>query len=145
MRKPVVLFLLCAFIFVLASCSVPYEFMQDVSDLDQIQIEIVNLESDMGDWGGSVYSEENVRVVKVIENDDKDGFLSKFKQIKCYQPNFGGRIDFISGRAVRIVYSNGDVELITHHGTATVNDGEIWVHTTKFDSEAFAALLDEFS
>ena len=43
------------------------------------------------------------------------------------------------------MYANGDVELITDYGTATVVNGEIWNHTTTFDSDAFSKLIDKYS
>ncbi len=129
----------------LVSCTVPYSFMHGEPDIDTIQIEIVNLETEMGYHEGSPYSEENVSVIKVIENDKKEEFLSDFKKIKSYQPNFGSRIDSISGEAIRITYANGDIELITHYGTATVKNGKIRNQTTTFDSDAFSELIDKYS
>ena len=138
----VVLFLLSV---LLVSCTVPYSFMQGEPDIDTIQIEIVNLETDMGYWSGSPYNEENVSVIKVIENDKNEEFLSDFKKIKSYQPIFGSRIDCITGEAIRITYANGDIELITDYGTATVKNGEIHNQTTTFDSDAFSELIDKYS
>lgn len=135
----------CILAVVLVSCSVPYTFSQDMSDLDQIQIEIVNIETEMGHYGGSEYSEEHISVVKVIENDKKEDFLSDFKKIKSYQPNFGSRINYIIGEAIRIIYPNGNIELITDYGTATVKNGVIRNYTTTFDSDEFDALLEEYS
>ena len=99
----------------------------------------------MGYHIGFPYNEENILVIKVIENDKKEDFLSKFQKIKSYQPNFGSRIDCISDEAIRIIYTNGDIELITDYGTATVENGEINTQTTTFDSDAFAELIDKYS
>lgn len=99
----------------------------------------------MGYHIGFPYNEENISVIKVIENDKKEDFLSDFQKIKSYQPNFGSRIDCISGEAIRIIYANGDIELITGYGTATVENGEINTQTTTFDSDAFAELIDKYS
>lgn len=137
--------LFCIFSVVLVSCSVPYEFSKDMSDLDQIQIEIVNLESEMGYHAGSSYNEENISVIKIIENEKKEDFLLDFKKIKSYQPNIGSRIDSITGEAIRITYPNGDIELITQYGTATVKNGEVHTQTTTFDSDDFSELLDKYS
>ena len=145
MKKGILIAIFCLLSVLLVSCTVPYSFMHGELDIDTIQIEIVNIETEMGYHAGSDYNEENISVIKVIENDKKEDFLSDFKRIKSYQPNFGSRIDCISGEAIRIIYSNGDVELITHYGTATVTNGEIWNQTTTFDSDAFAELIDKYS
>ena len=145
MKKCVFIAALCFLSVLLVSCNVPYSFMHGEPDIDTIQIEIVNLETEMGYHEGSSYSEENVSVIKNIENDKKEDFLSDFKKIKSYQPNFGSRIDSISGVAIRILYPNGDIELITDYGTATVENGEIQNQTTTFDSDAFSELIDRYS
>ena len=145
MKKCVFIAALCFLSVLLVSCNVPYSFMHGEPDIDTIQIEIVNLETEMGYHEGSSYSEENVSVIKNIENDKKEDFLSDFKKIKSYQPIFGSRIDSISGVAIRIIYANGDVELITDYGTATVENGKIWNHTTTFDSDAFSELIEKYS
>lgn len=145
MRRSIFITILCLLSALLVSCTVPYSFMHGEPDIDTIQIEIVNLETEMGDHVGSLYNEENVSVINVIENDKKEEFLSDFKKIKSYQPNFGGRIDCISGEAIRITYANGDIELITDYGTATVISGEIHTQTTTFDSDAFSELIEKYS
>ena len=119
--------------------------MHGVPDIDTIQIDIVNLETEMGYHAGSSYNEENISVIKVIGTDKNEAFLSDFKKIKSYQPIFGSRIDCISGVAIRITYANGDIELITDYGTATVENGEIHTQTTTFDSDAFSELIDKYS
>ena len=145
MKKYFLIVVLCLLSFSLVSCTASYSFMHGEPDIDTIKIEIVNIEIEMGYHAGSDYSEENVSVIKVIENDKMKDFLSDFKKIKCYQPNSGGRIDSILGKAIRITYANGDIELITDYGTATVKNGEILTQTTTFDSEAFEALLKKYS
>ena len=140
-------FVICIFALLVsfASCSVKYHFSQDLSELDQIQIDIVKLETDMGYHAGSNYNEDNISVIKTIDNDKKAAFISDFKKIKCYEPNFGSRIDSIIGKAIRITYKNGDIELITSYGVAIVKGGQIRTETTTFDSDAFDKLLEEYS
>ncbi len=145
MKKGILIAVLCVLSALLVSCTVPYSFMHGVPDIDTIQIEIVNLKTEMGYHAGSPYSEENVSVIKVIENDKIEDFLSDFKKIKSYQPIFSGRIDSISGEAIRITYANGDIELITSYGAATVKNGEINNQNTTFDSDDFNALLEKYS
>lgn len=145
MKKSIFFATICLLLVLLVSCTVPYSFMHGEPDIDTIRIEIVNLETSMGGFEGSAYNEEYITVIKVIEHDKIDEFLSDFKKIKSYQPNFGSRIDSISGEAICITYQNGDIELITHHGTATVKNGEIQNQTTTFDSEDFSALIDKYS
>ncbi len=129
----------------LTSCAVEYKFAQETNDPEAFDLEIVNLECEMGYGKGYECSEENITVISKINNEEKEAFLSEFKQIKSYQPNFGSRIDSIDGKAIRIIYPNGQIELITSWGTAVVTDGDIWVHTTTFEDEAFDALLEKYS
>ena len=145
MKKSVFTAAICLWSILLVSCAVPYSFMHGVPDVDTIKIETVNLETEMGYHAGSPYNEENISVIKVIETDKNEEFLSDFKRIKSYQPNFGSRIDCISGVAIRITYANGDIELITDYGTATVKNGVIRNETTTFDSDAFSELIDKYS
>ena len=145
MKKGVFFAIFWLLLLTLVSCSAPYSFMHGVPDIDTIKIEIVNLEIDMGYHNGADYSEEYVTVIKAIESDKIEDFLSDFKKIKCYQPIIGSRIDSISGKTIRITYANGDIELITHYGTATVKNGEIHNSTTTFDSEDFSKLIDKYS
>ena len=119
--------------------------MHGEPDIDTIKIEIVNLQTNMGYHEGVDYSEEYITVIKTIESDKNEEFLSDFKKIKCYQPIVGSRIDSISGKAIRITYANGDIELITDYGTATVRNGEIHNSTTTFDSDQFSKLIDKYS
>ncbi len=137
-----VLFLLTV---ILVSCTFPYSFMHGELDVDTIRIEIVNLETDIGNHTEYSYYAENISVVKIIDSDKNEEFLSDFEEIKSYQPIFGSRIDSISGVAVRIIYENGDIELITDNGTATVRNGEIRTLTTTFDSDAFSELIVKYS
>ena len=145
MKKSILIALIFLLSFLLVSCAVPYSFMHGEPDIDSIQIEIVNLETEMGYHEGSPYNEEDVSVIKVIESDRNKEFLSDFKKVKSYQPNFGSRIDSILGVAIRITYANGDVELITQYGTATVTNGKIRNHTTTFASDGFSELIDKYS
>ena len=145
MKKGILFVVLCLLAVLLVSCAVPYSFMHGEPDIDTIRIEIVNLETEMGYHSGVPYDEENISVIKVIETDKNEEFLSDFKKIKSYQPNFGSRIECISGVAIRITYADGDVELITDYGTATVENGEIWNHTTTFDPDAFSELINKYS
>ncbi|MBQ9848203.1 MAG: hypothetical protein IJO64_03995 [Clostridia bacterium] len=134
-----------ALVVLLTSCAVEYKFAQETSDPEAFDLEIVNLEREMGDGKGYEYSEENITVISKITNEEKEAFIAEFKQIKSYQPNFGGRIDVISGKAIRIIYPDGQIELITSWGTAVVTDGDMWVHTTTFEEEPFDALLEKYS
>jgi len=145
MKKSIFIAVLCLLSVLLVSCTVPYSFMHGEPDIDTIKIEIVNLETEMGYHAGSPYNEENISVIKVIETDKNEEFLSDFKKIKSYQPIFGSRIDSVSGEAIRITYANGDIELITDYGTATVEDGEISIQTTTFDADSFSELIDKYS
>ena len=144
MKKCILLTVVCLLSVLLVSCAAPYPFMHGEPDIDSIKIDIVNIETEMG-YLYRPYNEEDISVIKRIENDKIEEFLSDFKKIGCHQPILGGRIDSISGEAIRITYENGDIELITNYGTATVKNGEISNKTITFDSEDFSELIDKYS
>ena len=145
MKKSVFVATLFLLSIILISCTTTYSFMHGEPDIDTIQIEIINIETEMGYHSGSAYNEEYISVIKVIEADKNEQFLSDFNKIKSYQPIVGSRIDSISGEAIRITYENGDIELITHYGTATVQNEEIHTHAVTFDSNDFSELISKYS
>jgi hypothetical protein len=53
--------------------------MHGEPDIDTIQIEIINLETEMGYNEGSPYNEETISVIKIIETDKNKEFLSDLK------------------------------------------------------------------
>ena len=144
MKRYFLMFIPLVIIICLLFRPVSYAFLQDMSDLNQVQIEIVHIETDLGFHRGAAYADEYISVIQIIENDEKTDFISDFNNVRSYQPIIGGRIDAISGDAIRIIYLNGEIELITRYGTATVINGKIRVFTTTFDSDGFNALLEKY-
>ncbi len=84
-------------------------------------------------------------LLNLLITEKKEDFISDFRKIDCYGPNFGSRIDCVVGEAIQIIYPNGDIELITSYGPSIVKDGQIRTKTTTFDSDAFGELLKKYS
>ena len=73
-----------------------------------------------------------------------DIVFSDFANVKCYRP-FGQPIGSVSGDAIRITYPDGNVEIITDYGVATVTNGEVFINTITFDSDGFAELIKKYT
>ena len=63
----------------------PYRFSDDVSNLEEISIEIVELDFIGSEHAGydAPYSDDKVTVIGVIEEQEKEAFLSEFKKV-CF-------------------------------------------------------------
>ena len=146
MKKIIFTISLCFLILALVSCSVPYRFSQDVSDPQEVSIEIVELDYVGDEYSGyyEPYSEDKALVLMTVSDGEKADFLSDFKKVKSYEPFIGEKIFDISGIAIRITYSNGDVDLITDFGVGKLSDGEFQVSTTTFDDDQFNALIEKY-
>ena len=142
MKKIILAISLCFLILTLVSCSVPYKFSQDISSLEEISIEIVELDEVIGN-GKADYSEDKISVIRIVEDNEKEAFISEFKNIKSYEP-LGEPITFISGTAIRITYPNGNMELITDFGVGKLSEGEWWISTISFEDKGFEALINKY-
>ncbi len=145
MKKIILAISLCFLILALVSCSVPYRFSDDVSNLEEISIEIVELDYVGDEYSGyyEPYSEDKALVLMTVSDGEKADFLSDFKKVKSYEA-LGQPITFISGTAIRITYPNGNMELITDFGVGKLSDGEFRVSTTTFDDDQFNALIEKY-
>lgn len=146
MKKIIFTISLCFLILALVSCSVPYRFSQDVSDPQEVSIEIVELDFIGAEHAGydAPYSDDKVTVIRVIEEQEKEAFLSEFKKVKSYKPVVGEPIFHLQGTAIRITYSNGDFDLITDFGVGRMWGDELRIETTTFDSDEFNALINKY-
>ncbi len=147
----VVLFCITALISLIHSIFNPsYELAQEITDLENTQIEIVYSETSIGTGSLGWYDYElvgdvEISVIRVIENNEKEAFLSDFNKLRSYHP-FGTPIGAVSGdKMIRITYPDGEIELISDWGTANIKDGQIRVQSRSFNEKRFATLIDQYS
>ena len=128
----------------------PYEFAQEITDLENTQIEIIYLETGIGTnslgWVDyELVGDVEISVIRVLESNQKEAFVSDFKKVKSYYP-FGDPITQIAGgEIIRITYPDGEVELISDFGTANIKNGQIRVQNRSFKEKHFNALIDRYS
>lgn len=128
----------------------PYEFAQEITDLDNTKIEIVYSKTSIGTsslgWVDyELVGDVEISVIRVLENNEKEAFVSDFKKVKSYYP-FGDPVTHIEGgEIIRITYPDGEVELISGFGTASIKNGQFRVQNRSFKEKHFNALIDKYS
>ena len=99
-------------LFSLSSCSIDvgYEYMQDPQNITEIYIASLQFDEDY-----AIYITDEKKI------EDIDAFLKDFDDLACYE-YYGGPRGFekenTNDRIIKLVYSNGDYELIGWHGMA---------------------------
>lgn len=128
----------------------PYELAQEITDFENTKIEIVYSETSIGtgslgwvDYGQ--VGDVDISVIRVLENNEKEAFISDFKKVKTYYP-FGDPVTHIAGgEIIRITYPDGEIELISNFGTANIKNGQIRIQNRSFKDKHFDNLIDKYS
>lgn len=118
----------------------PHEFYKEITDIDSITIELVELEEGLfyGDERGS----EKIKPVKKIE--DKTGFMKEFLTLKGTSPFSDPKHYLGRGKAICITYPDGDIELIGERASALVSD-KVRTHDFNFLDDSFEAFWDKWA
>ena len=80
----------------------------------------------------------------IREITDKESFIQELQSLTSYQP-LGQPIGSIHGNAIRLIYSDGQIEIITHYGSALIAESEILVYTKTFDNNQFQAFWQKWA
>ena len=82
MKKIILAISLCFLILALVSCSVPYRFSQDVSDPQEVSIEIVELDYVGDEYSGyyEPYSEDKALVLMTVSDGERRTFFLILKK-----------------------------------------------------------------
>lgn len=140
--------ILCCCIFsslaiLLSGCSscfehISYPFHYDESEINNISI-IYTLEGYSAYHG--LYEYETL-----LQIDEIDDFLTKFKEIKFSKYQFGDPVEIGANRyAVLIEYYNGDFEIITYVANNVVINGELLnVGRPNCDKEEFVTFINDY-
>lgn len=124
--------LLSVFILIISvlftACKTNYNFISSTDDITQI--EIINV------------SEDDIIVIKDIE--DINMFIKDFNDIDCYI-HFTDPIYTIWGKAIRVHYHNGDMEIITWETQRKNINGKAKYGYRYFDFDSFKNLIDKYS
>ncbi|MBO7177253.1 MAG: hypothetical protein J6W14_07735 [Clostridia bacterium] len=119
----------------------PYRFIDDGDPLEA-RIELVEIDGEFT-YGDEDRLEEKVRRVAVIE--DKATFIEELKRLKNTRP-FGDPADIgATGKAIMLIYPNGDVELIGTFGTTWIANGEMKIYYSMFDEESYLAFWEKWA
>ena len=128
----------------------PYELAQEITDFENTKIEIVYSETSIGTgslgWNDyALVGDVDISVIRVLENSEKEAFISDFQKVKTYYP-FGDPVTYIAGgEIIRITYPDGEVELISNFGTANIKNGQIRIQNRSFKDKQFDSLIDRYS
>jgi hypothetical protein len=114
-------FTICLCLFLCVVCcsgcgEIEYEFLHSTDDI--VTIEIVQK---------SAYQkgEKEPQYTEICKIEEKDVFLADFKMLTCYRTADPPKVVPDDAIVIRIVYSNGDYELIHYCAQIRVHDGEI--------------------
>lgn len=124
---------------VLMGCKkeVSYNFMQNQSEIDMIEIVKIGEPNAQG---------ENEQTT-LCTIDDITSFMKEFNQLECYD-HFGDPIGVTPDMvAIKIVYNNGEYELITSYGQARYTPKRKYrnyVGYCSFDNQEFEKLLSQY-
>ena len=125
-----VFFLFSVLLFFVACSASPYAFKKTVGEIECVEI---------------VFAENSFdyTVIKKLSETEMIDFMEQFKRIKFSTYYFGDPMS-VYGDAVKITYQEGDYELICHHWSAYVKDGESYSVWKNCDEEEFQNILNFF-
>ena len=131
MRKSIFIILLFCLLLSFVSCEKKaYTFQQSVDKIERIDIVLAE------------NSRESI-VIKTLSEEQKKEFLDRFKEIEFGRIYFGDPTT-VNGTAVKMIYQNGDYEIICHYWSDYVS-----AETTSFgwrycDEKLFNDLVNAF-
>lgn len=126
MKRVAVFLLLCFLCFSVTACNDPSPVAYPFEELKEgaARVELINYDS------GKTrrFDFDKMEVIEVLDAERKDDFFRDLSEVTMWnRPNPGER----SGIGIRIVYDNGDFEVIMCNNT----DHEIISYMARFDSE----------
>jgi len=122
----------------LGGCNVKaeYDFLYSVDEISAIEIVQVDEES-----------QEGFQQTMLAEIEDIETFLLEFNKLDCYS-NYTDPIGIENGDIViKVIYSNGDYEMIGCTGQARCEDGTFdnYVGRRYFEQEEYNNLIDSYT
>ena len=140
MKKVVILIFTFAIMFMGVGCEkkAEYEFLQDVSEINTI--EIVKI-------GVSKEGEEIIPMTSISIVNDKENFLREFLQINCYCNPGDPQGVVENAKVIKVIYNNGEFELIDVGGQSTYTLDRQYKHYAGFryfDDNEFNELISKY-
>ncbi len=137
MRRFMICFVLMLGLLLGCGKKVSYDFLHSQSEISTIEIIEVGEADEQG-------VNEQITLCTI---DDKDAFLEGFNQLDCYK-HIGDPIGVKpTKRAIKIVYNNGEYELISAGGIARYTKEKQYknyVGYRSFDNQAFNNFLSSY-
>lgn len=129
----------CGFLFRLFT-KTDYEFLQDVSEIQSIEIVILR---DVEDVDGTI-----TPIFDLVQTvQDIESFLKDFSDVDCYNRISDPSCADQGTRIIKITYNNGDYEFIGASGQSNYKNGvyTYWGGYHSFDDVCFEELLTKYS
>lgn len=138
--KRTILFLLSIFVstVIMVSCSFSHNYTYLHSEEMIVGIELVQFEIDNSDYT-TFPSQKNI--------EDVDGFLSDFNRLDFYKSSLGPVGIVENSLVIKIVYENGDFELVHYNGQAKYTcelGSSNYCGRGTFEKEQFNALIEKY-
>lgn len=134
-RVSILLYLLCFLSMTSCSRQEAYSFMHDPETI--VKIEIVHV-------GEKNYEKMEIEQDVLLTIEDKTSFLKAFADVPCYRVFTDPKSILSDSYAIKIIYDNGEYELIGCSGQAKCsNNGKLNLDTgfRYFDESAFNAFI----
>ncbi len=135
MKKVLAILFLLLFAFTLTACSTShtYSFMQNTSEIVEIEI-------------GEINNEDTFTATYVLSESEMSTFISDFEKIEFHTYRLGDP-SFLNGTTIKITYKNGDYELIAFNWAeqySADNNSPSW-NWNNCDKDDFQKLIDKYT
>ena len=132
---------ICCFLFCVVSCNrkAEYRFHHEEEEIKEIYIVAIHFDKDVGNY----YTDDLKKI------DDKESFLQEFHNLDCFMW-WGDPLTLNAesdGKAIiKVVYSNGNYELIDWNGQTVVvfDDSNKHCGIRMFNEEQFNELVEKY-
>ena len=138
MKKGLLFILIVSVLLMFSGClRKEYRFLQDTVNISSIQIVEIG-KMDIGD-------EAEQKTICVIE--DIKAFLKDFLGVDCLQRFSDPTCIADNATVIKIIYIDGEYELINHHGQSEFRDGYFYQYAGHytFDEEQFDSLIIKYT
>lgn len=136
----IILIIGCFVLFTTGCGKTNYPLMQSISNIVKIEVIVMGEIHDP-------YTKHEYTLIKEVSLKDISKLIKEFRKIEC-KKGFGDPKVLRSGDiGFRIVYNNGDYELITSYGQGSHSSGKYLSSEGyySFDKEQFELLIEKYS
>ena len=132
-RKPFVIYLTILIIILLSSCQSTFKFELSKSLGEVDTIEIIEIFSDSGEE----------KVLNKLDIEKASLLIDEIKKLSCYK-DWNDPCQTLNGIAIKVIYFDGNYEIITSCANAVYSNGRISYGREYFDKSAFDDLITKY-